>query len=157
MFWEVFYNLCITNGTKPNAVCKELNLSNATSTHWKNGTMPKGDVLIKIADYFDCSVDYLLGRQNEMNGSSPKFVNNATYNGTVGVVGNNSSGSVTINNNATPLEVKSEDKEIGSFEQDMSENAKELLKVFESLPSREQIKLLGMVFEFEEKYKAFNK
>ncbi len=81
MFWNIFYNLCIINNTTPNAVCKELNLSNATATHWKNGTMPKGDVLSQIADYFNCSVDYLLGRtdapqENIIN-------NNSTINGGV--------------------------------------------------------------------------
>lgn len=65
MFWNNFYNLCELRNTTPNAVCKELNLSTATATHWKNGTMPKGDVLFKIANFLDCSVDYLLGRANE--------------------------------------------------------------------------------------------
>lgn len=75
MFWDIFYNLCILNGTKPNAVCKELNLSNATATHWKNGTMPKGDILIKVADYFGCSVDYLLGRTVNPNVTIETCVN----------------------------------------------------------------------------------
>jgi len=66
MFWDIFYNLCSINNTTPNAVCKELNLSNATATHWKNGTMPKGDALSQIADYFNCSVDYLLGRTDTL-------------------------------------------------------------------------------------------
>lgn len=64
MFWENFHKLCIQNGTTPNAVCKIMNLSNAAATHWKNGCIPKVDVLCNIADYFHCSVDYLLGRTN---------------------------------------------------------------------------------------------
>ena len=62
MFWERFYKLCKQNNITPNAVCKIMNLSNATATHWKNGSIPKGDVLCNIADYFSCSIDYLLGR-----------------------------------------------------------------------------------------------
>jgi len=62
MFWEVFYKLCNAVGMSPNAVCKLLGFSNATATHWKNGKIPSGDTLSKIADYFNCSVDYLLGR-----------------------------------------------------------------------------------------------
>ena len=81
MFWNIFYNLCIINNTTPNAVCKELNLSNATATHWKNGTMPKGDVLSQIADYFNCSVDYLLGRTNTPEENI--INNNSTINGGV--------------------------------------------------------------------------
>lgn len=68
MFWDNFYNLCELKNTTPNAVCKELNLSTATATHWKNGTMPKGDVLFNIANLLDCSVDYLLGRTAEPQG-----------------------------------------------------------------------------------------
>ena len=65
MFWNIFYALCESHGTTPNAVCKKLKLSNATATHWKNGTIPRGDILLNIADYFNCSVDYLLGRTNQ--------------------------------------------------------------------------------------------
>lgn len=35
----------------------------------------------------------------------------------------------------------------------MSDTSKELLKVFESLPIRERVKLLNMVYEFEEDYR----
>ena len=36
-------------------------------SHMTNGSMPKGDNLAKIADYLDCSVDYLLGRTDNPN------------------------------------------------------------------------------------------
>lgn len=65
MFWENFLELCKQNGTSPNGVCAKLGLSTATSTHWKNGSIPKGDALLKIADYFSVSVDFLLGRTKE--------------------------------------------------------------------------------------------
>lgn len=62
MFWEILYSLCIKRGTKPNPVAKELNIASSTVSSWKAGTIPNGVTLIKLADYFDCSVDYLLGR-----------------------------------------------------------------------------------------------
>ena len=38
----------------------------ATITNWEKGNrFPKDDMLIKIADYFDCSLDYLLGRADD--------------------------------------------------------------------------------------------
>jgi transcriptional regulator with XRE-family HTH domain len=64
MFWDVFYELCKLQNTTPNAVCAVLGYSTATATHWKNGTIPKGDALLKIADYFNVSVDYLLGKSD---------------------------------------------------------------------------------------------
>lgn len=62
MFWESFYALCKSKGTSPNAVCKEIGLSNAAATGWKNGTLPKADILVKIADHLECSIDALCGR-----------------------------------------------------------------------------------------------
>jgi len=66
MFWEKFCNLCNLRNTNPNKVCSYLELSNATATKWKKaGAVPNGDTLIKIADYFGVSTDYLLGRIDE--------------------------------------------------------------------------------------------
>lgn len=65
MFWNKFYDECTRQGTSPNAICKEIGLSNAVATHWKNGTLPKADILVKIADKLGCSVDYLLGVKKE--------------------------------------------------------------------------------------------
>lgn len=62
MFWERLCKLCEERKIKPNTVAKAIGLSNAVATGWKNGSIPSGEALIKIADYFDCSVDYLLGR-----------------------------------------------------------------------------------------------
>jgi len=62
MFWERLCALCNARKIKPNTVAKAVGLSNAVATGWKNGSIPGGEALIKIADYFDCSVDYLLGR-----------------------------------------------------------------------------------------------
>lgn len=40
-----------------------MNVEPATVTNWETGRrFPKDDSLVKIADFFDCSVDYLLGR-----------------------------------------------------------------------------------------------
>lgn len=65
MFWKRFYELCVQRNTRPNIVCKELNLSNATATHWKNGKIPNGETLQSLADYFGVTTDYLLGRTDE--------------------------------------------------------------------------------------------
>lgn len=62
MFWDRFYNLCLKKGIKPNPLGKEIGISSGIITKWKSGAIPNGENLIKIADYFDCSTDYLLGR-----------------------------------------------------------------------------------------------
>ena len=40
----------------------DLGLNKNTLSTMYNGSMVKGDSLARIADYLDCSVDYLLGR-----------------------------------------------------------------------------------------------
>ena len=40
----------------------ELDLNKNTLSNMYKGSMLKGDSLARIADYLDCSVDYLLGR-----------------------------------------------------------------------------------------------
>lgn len=62
LFWERLYKTCTEKGCKPNTIAKSIGLSTATATKWKNGAIPNGEALIKIADYLDCSVDYLLCR-----------------------------------------------------------------------------------------------
>lgn len=71
-FWNCLYDLCLQKNCKPNTVAKAIGLSTATATKWKNGAIPNGEALIKIADYLDCSVDYLLGRTETVNPPIPK-------------------------------------------------------------------------------------
>lgn len=67
MFWERFHSLCKSHNATPYAVCTLLGFSNATAAHWKKGSIPNGDALCNVADYFNCSVDYLLGRTDSPN------------------------------------------------------------------------------------------
>lgn len=45
---------------------QELNLSKSAIWNWKQGSLPTADKLIKLADYFEVSTDYLLGRSNDV-------------------------------------------------------------------------------------------
>ena len=62
MFWNNLENLCKSRNITPNKLAKELNFSNAIATAWKKGSPPNTERLIKIADYFGVTTDYLLGR-----------------------------------------------------------------------------------------------
>ena len=63
MFWETFLSLCRQKNEAPNVVTKKLGLSSGSATFWKNGKVPHHSTLLKIADYFGVSVDYLLGKE----------------------------------------------------------------------------------------------
>ena len=55
-------------GKSQNAICKDLGISKQKLSNWKTGyTEPDLRALVTLADYFDVSVDYLLGRGEEKN------------------------------------------------------------------------------------------
>lgn len=62
VFFDILQNRCTEKGIKVTPLLLNLGLSKGNISKWKNGTLPNGEILIKIADYLDCSVDYLLGR-----------------------------------------------------------------------------------------------
>lgn len=62
LFWERFSELCSLRGIKPNPIATEIGIASGTLSKWKEGkTFPNGETLIKISNYFNCSIDYLLG------------------------------------------------------------------------------------------------
>lgn len=60
MFWSILIELCNQRNMKPNQVGKELGISSASFTKWKNGSTPTVDALIKLSEYFDVLIDYLV-------------------------------------------------------------------------------------------------
>lgn len=80
MFWDNFLKICETHNTKPNTVAKLIGISNATCTKWKNGAIPNGETLLKLADYLGVSVDYLLGREQQPQTSTTTTNNNNNNN-----------------------------------------------------------------------------
>lgn len=54
-------------------LAETLNLTRATIASYETGkSMPSIDVVLKYADYFECSTDYILGRTDEKNLSYTK-------------------------------------------------------------------------------------
>lgn len=66
--YERFAKLLDENGVTAYRVSKETGIATATLSDWKNGrSVPKQDKLLKIAEYFDVSLDYLLGKSDIRN------------------------------------------------------------------------------------------
>lgn len=59
-FFTQLEKLCTDKGIKPAHIAQYLGLSSSVPTSWKNGITPNAENLVKIADYFSVSVDYLL-------------------------------------------------------------------------------------------------
>ena len=73
MFWEIFERLCAQRGSNPTALSTKMGFSNATATKWKKGSLPQAAALLTIGEFFDVSIDYLLGRTDvpEVNRGEP--------------------------------------------------------------------------------------
>lgn len=65
MFWERYNDLCLKKGESPNAVAKKLEISSGTVTGWKEGREPRNSTLLKIAEYFETSAEYLIGKTGD--------------------------------------------------------------------------------------------
>lgn len=65
MFYERLKLLCDNKGIKLTNLIQELGMSSGNMNKWKKGGVPKGSTLSKLADYFNVSVDYLIGKTEE--------------------------------------------------------------------------------------------
>ena len=62
MFYERVIHLIEQAGITKNKMLLDLNLNKSSMLNWeKRRNTPDGDILLKIARYFNVSVDYLLG------------------------------------------------------------------------------------------------
>lgn len=72
MFYDVYCELCRKNGLTPSGAAAKIGFNRASVTVWKNsGNPPKTELLHKIADYFNVSVDFLLGKEQKETPTEP--------------------------------------------------------------------------------------
>lgn len=62
MFFDRYKQLCEEIGKSMSAVAIEIGFSKTAVTHWRQGFKPNQETLLKIANYFNVSTDYLLGK-----------------------------------------------------------------------------------------------
>lgn len=66
--YEIFEQLLVKNNVSTYKVSKETGIAQSVFSSWKNGiSNPKQDKLQKIADYFNVTVDYLMGIERNQN------------------------------------------------------------------------------------------
>ena len=122
LFWEIYLKLCNQNNISPNGVAKKLNIPSGSVTTWKNGSVPRQTTLLKIADFFGVSVDFLLGKVTNITGNY-NAVNNST---------------VTI----------------GDTSKTLSEQEQEILRIYNTLSTKEKAELFLKICEYEKKDKG---
>ncbi len=60
------YELRLEKNLSQRAIAKEMCISQATYNNWENGkTQPSIEQLIMLADFFDVSVDFLIGKEGD--------------------------------------------------------------------------------------------
>ena len=63
MFKDVFVNLLQERNISSYKLTKDTGINNGLISTWRKGVItPSAENLVKLADYFNVSVDYLLGR-----------------------------------------------------------------------------------------------
>ena len=67
MFKQTFIRLCNEKGVAPTVVCTSVGLSDAAFSKWTDESIPRKATLMRIADYFGVTVDYLLGSEPKEN------------------------------------------------------------------------------------------
>ena len=64
-------------GVTQKEVARALNTTDDTIYSWEKGrSQPSLEMLFKLADYFDCSIDYLVGREDDfgiVQSSAPNY------------------------------------------------------------------------------------
>ena len=111
-------------------------LSDRVISNMKSGSMPSADKLVKIASYLEVSVEYLTGDEQNITNT---FDNRSISGGTVFQATSNS-GTLNINGN----------------QKELSSEAMELLRIFESLDVKKRHKLMDMAFKLEDEVNSKN-
>ena len=66
MYYENFERLCKINNVKPIEVSRGTGIQTATLSSWKKGSYtPKQDKMLLIADFFNVSLDEIMGNESE--------------------------------------------------------------------------------------------
>lgn len=74
MFYETFCRLCQIHNLTPSGAATKIGFNRASVTMWKNtGNAPKQELLVKIANFFGVTTDYLLGNDPQSKIDSMEF------------------------------------------------------------------------------------
>ena len=74
-FYDNYIKLCAAHDKSPTAVSKEIGLSNAAASGWKNGKKPSAVTKQKLADYFGVTVKELTGEDQKEKPSTVGEIN----------------------------------------------------------------------------------
>lgn len=127
--FERIKTLCLKNGLTVTELCKQVTGSSGNLPTWKKGNINPVS-LVKIADYFHVSVDYLLGRTENTN----NIIRTGDITGDNNIAGN--SGDITI----------------GAKMSGTEETTKEISSILSGLTPRQRTELMMMIYQFADEH-----
>lgn len=65
MFYDIYVGFCNQKGISPSKAAESVGLSRTSVVKWKAGTIPSGATLNSLAQFFNVTVDYLLGNDQK--------------------------------------------------------------------------------------------
>lgn len=130
MFVDNLERLAEENRMTLSGVAKALGMSNNAATKWRNGSVPNGQNLQKIADFFGVTIEDLL-KDNPTGNYISGVTNSAIIQGNTGnnvraVVGADAEGSAADPNEA------------------------ELIRIYRALSMRDRLKLMQQAYDLED-------
>lgn len=129
--------LLIANGTTWQQVSKELSIGKNQQKYWEDkDSAPDGRTLLKLAHYFDVSIDYLLGN-DELMKRALNIINESNS--------NNVTDSENVINNSPNATLTVKDDDSG-----LSKQEKELIDLYRNFSLEQQLKLLTYAFKLKE-------
>lgn len=132
MFSNILVELAQSRGVTMYELSQKTNIPQSLLSNYKNGKKkPALENIIKLADFFDVSTDYLLGRTDNPNISGNNIIQSSNV-----INGNNG--------NHSPLTVTEPEKE---------NNCKEIEVLLEKMPRSKQLRAIADIIDLlEEKY-----
>jgi transcriptional regulator with XRE-family HTH domain len=157
MFYETFCRLCQVHSLTPSGAAAKIGFNRASVTMWKNtGNAPKKELLIKIADFFGVTTDYLLGYDIQSSIDSLSYQIEQLKGDLCTASGNKKeelAGSLAVLEEslddlllAQSLGIDSEeDKKRSPHEPTLTEGEELMLKLFRQIPEDQQPIVLNMI------------
>lgn len=65
VFYDIYVGLCNQKGISPSKAAELVGLSRTSVVKWKAGTIPSGATLNSLAQFFNVTVDYLMGNEQK--------------------------------------------------------------------------------------------
>lgn len=131
MFYEQVKTLCDSKRVAITALARQLHLSPSAPNNWREGSLPKAETIMKIAEYFDVSTDFLLYGAEKGKTSTSHVSEGAA------VLQHSTGNSVSVSNS------RGEVDKLDGFEA-------ELLRIYRKLDMKSKSAMLQAAYEIEE-------